>query len=265
MEIGCEPVIKIQEDLYMKKDIILKAFLILMLSAVLVMLFYAAVDLRAAQKLDLRTTCIAARDIPPRTRLKESDILEIEIPQNYLQDHTVNEKEAIIGKYTDIQGMIPAGSAFFSEMLKDEEDLPDNPTAQLKDGQSAYTLETDLARLGGTVIPGQRTDVYVTLTRRDGTTVSGALIENARVIAVKDHKGLDLDDPSSTGTPYLAILAVNREDLPYLSAAETAGEIRLFSGDNSYDDTKEAVRAADPTVREYLETLMNQNPDTMEM
>ena len=243
----------------MKKEIFGKCVLITALTAVLVLVVLKAADLRAVQLLDLRKTCIAARDIPPRTKLQAGDILEIELPQAYLQDHTVNEKEAVIGMYTDIQGKIPAGSPFYTEMLKKEEDLPDNPTAQLKEGQSAYTLETDLARLGGTVIPGQRIDIYATFTRRDGSPVSGCLMENVRVIAVKDHKGLDLDDPGSTGTPYLAILAVNRNDLPYLSAAEAAGEVRLFSSGRSYDGTKEAVMAKDNAVIEYLEMLMSQN------
>lgn len=246
----------------MKKEIVLKSVLILVLTGILVLVFCAAANLRAEQILDLQTTCIAARDIPPRTRIQAEDILELQIPHAYLQDHTLNAKEDIIGRYTDIQGKIPAGSVFFKEMLKKEEDLPDNPTAQLKEGQSAYTLETDLARLGGTVIPGQRTDIYVTMTRRDGSPISGCLIENARVIAVKDHKGLDLDDPQSTGTPYLAILAVNRDDLPYLSAAETAGEVRLFSNGRSYDSTKEAMLADDTTIKDYLEQLMNQEEDT---
>lgn len=246
----------------MKKELFIKSFLILVLTGILVLLFCAAVNLRAEQMLDLRKTCIAAKDIPPRSKIKEEDILEIEVPQAYLQDHTFNEKAEIVGKYTDIQGKIPAGSVFFEGMLKEEKDLPDNPTAQLKEGQSAYTLETDLARLGGAVVPGQRIDIYVTLTRRDGSPVSGCLVENARVIAVKDHKGLDLDDPQSTGTPYLAILAVNRGDLPYLSAAETAGEVRLFSSGRSYDSTLEAVMAKDNAVVEYLEQLMNQEEHT---
>ena len=246
----------------MKKEIILKSILVLVLTGILVLVFCPAANLRAEQILNLQTTCIAARDIPPRTKVKPEDILEVQIPMEYLQDHTLNTKEDIIGKYTDLQGKIPAGSPFFETMLKREEDLPDNPTAQLKEGQSAYTLETDLARLGGTVIPGQRTDIYVTMTRRDGSPISGCLIENARVIAVKDHKGLDLDDPQSTGTPYLAILAVNRNDLPYLSAAETAGEVRLFSNGRSYDSTKEAVMADDTKIVEYLEQLMNQDSES---
>ena len=151
-----------------------------------------------------------------------------------------------------------------NEMLKEEKDLPDNPTAQLKEGQSAYTLETDLAKLGGTILPGQKVDIYASLTDRDGSPVSGCLIENARVIAVKDHNGLDLDDPGSTGTPYLTILAVMRKDLPYLSAAETAGSVRLIASGQTYDsDAKEAVLNENSELLNYLDGIMIHEKETV--
>ena len=241
----------------MKKAIIIKSGLILIISTVFLLLFSAAVNLRAEQMLNLQKTCIAARDIPPRTKIREEDLLEEAIPGAYLLDNTVNKKEEIIGKYTDIQGKIPAGSVFFRDMLKAEEDLPDNPTAQLREGQSAYTLETDLARLGGTVLPGQKVDIYASMTDRDGSPVSGCLIENVRVIAVKDHKGLDLEDPQSSGTPYLTILAVMQKDLPYLSAAETAGSIRLIASGRTYDsDAGEAQLKSGTVLLNYLDRLM---------
>ena len=248
----------------MKKELILKSALIAVISAVLLLLFAASVNLRAEQKLNLRLTWIAARDIPPRTKIAEEDLLETEIPGAYLMDQTFTEKEDIIGKYTDIQGMIPAGSPFFREMLKEEKDLPDNPTAQLREGQSAYTLETDLAKLGGTILPGQKVDIYASMTDRDGSPVSGCLIENARVIAVKDHKGLDLDDPESTGTPYLTVLAVMRKDLPYLSAAETAGSVRLIASGQTYDsDVKEAVLNENSELLNYLDRIMIHDEETV--
>ena len=207
--------------------------------------------------MDLKTTCVAVRDIPPRTRIERSDLTEIRVPQAYLAAGTVNDPEQIIGRYTEIQGMIPAGSPFYACMLHEESELPDYPASQLRQGQAAYTLETDLARLGGTIIPGQKVDIYASLTDRDGSPVSGCLIENARVIAVKDHKDLDLDDPESSGTPYLTILAVMRRDLPYLSAAETAGSVRLIASVQTYaSDVKEARLVEDSELLSYLKRIM---------
>ena len=211
-------------------------------------------EIRLKMKLNLQVTYIAARDIPPRTRIEETDLIEIRIPNDYLLDNTYHTKAEIIGRYTEIQGMIPAGSVFYRHMLYEEEDLPDYPTLQLKEGQAAYTLETDLARLGGSIVSGQRVDIYVSIEQRQQAPITGCLLSGARVISVKDHKGLDLSDERSTGIPYLAILAVNRSDLELLSVAEQMGSVRLFSSSKSYETNVEAVLDMDSAVYAFLQT-----------
>ena len=118
----------------MNKEITLKTVGVAVSGFVLVILFFAAVELRSEQTLKLTKTYIAARDIPPRTRISEEDLIEAEIAGDYLLDQAVCDKDQIIGKYTEIQGMIPAGSVFYRSMLKDLKDLPDYPTAQLRKG-----------------------------------------------------------------------------------------------------------------------------------
>ena len=206
------------------------------------------------KKLDLRETYVAARDIPPRTRIREEDLIPVRIPADYLLDHTCSTRPEIVGKYTEIQGMIPAGSPFYRTMLKDVSELPDSAAAQLRSGQTSYTMTTDRTRLG-TVTAGQRVDIHVALNGRNGTVTTGCLIEGARVISIKDHKGLDLDDPESTGMPALIELAVSTKDVQLLTVAETAGTIRLFASDRSYDTAAEAVLKEDSEIAEALRRL----------
>ena len=237
-----------------KKQVIIKIGACLVIALLIIALNCIGFAIRLNAMLDLRPTCIAARDIPPRSLITEKDILEIKVPGAYLLEHTCSDKKEIIGKYTDIQGMIPAGSCFFEEMLYDEKELPDYPSAQLRPGQAAYTLETDLAHMGGTILPGQRLDLYVVLDRKNDTPVSGCLLENVRLLAVKDHKGLDLTDENSTGIPYLAVLAVSQKDVELLSLAEKAGEIRMFSTDNTYSTAKEAQLVVSEDMLELLKS-----------
>ena len=237
-----------------RKRVIMKAGGCLVCGVLIIVLNYVGLTIRLNDMLDLRTTCIAARDIQPRSLITEKDILEIQVPGAYLLEHTCSDKKDIIGKYTDIQGMIPAGSCFFEEMLYDEKDLPDYPSAQLRAGQAAYTLETDLARMGGTIMPGQRLDLYVVLDRKNDTPVSGCLLQNVRLLAVKDHKGLDLTDENSTGIPYLAVLAVSQKDVELLSLAEKTGEIRMFSTDNTYSTAREAELVVSDDVLQLLKS-----------
>jgi Flp pilus assembly protein CpaB len=205
----------------------------------------------------LQTTYIAAADIPPRTCISEADLVEVEIPGKYIIPYALNEKEKIIGRYTDIQGMIPAGSPFYESMVKDEEDLPDHPVLQLKKGQTAFTMETDMAKLGS-IIAGQRVDIHVSIAERDQAPVSGVLVENARVIAIRDHKGLDVNDPEGTGIPYFTEVAVDRKDLEWLTLAQSFGELRLFTSDDPYDTSQEGKLAEDSPVLAYLQGKLKQ-------
>ena len=75
----------------------------------------------------MTSSFIAKKDILPRTRIQETDIEEIKVHTSFINKNTIQNKYDIIGKYTDIQGKIPAGSFFYKTMLFDAEELPDYP------------------------------------------------------------------------------------------------------------------------------------------
>lgn len=248
----------------MKKIIIYKGLSIGILAFLLLFLTTYAFKLCVKKELRLVEAYVAARDIPPRTQINETDLLAIEVPKNMLMDYAYGEKAEIIGMYTDIQGMIPAGSLFYKNMLHHKEELPDNPTTQLRKGQAAYSLEIDLAKMGGSIVAGQRVDVYASFTEMDRNVLSGLLLENVRVLAIKDYKGLDLDDPQSTQTPYLAILAIDVEDVELLSKAEKMGDVKMVASSKTYDANLEAIRASNSDALEYLTQQANKTNQSEE-
>ncbi len=240
----------------MNRTVILKVLLIGMCTALLLTLDYLAVDLLANRKVDLAVTYTAAHEIAPRTRITESDLIEVRVPSAYLDANACQSKAEIVGKYTEIQGMIPAGSLFYKDMLYDSSQLPDHPELQLKEGQAAYNAETDLSRNGG-IVEGQRVDVYVCIKNSGNAVRTESILEHARVIAIRDHSGLPVSDPESTGIPYMITLAVRQEDLILLAIAENAGELRFFVSDESYDTSREAERTDSEFVLDLLEPQEN--------
>lgn len=236
----------------MEKNIMKKAGLCLLLSAAILTALYFLFRITVLNTVGLTQVYIASKDIPPRTRITPEYLTEISVPKAYIQDYAFASKEDIIGKYTEIQGMIPAGSLFYKRMLYDEEDLPDAPLTQLKEGETAYTMETDLANIGS-VTAGMRVDVQVSVSQKD-SYLSGCLLENVRVIAVKDHKGLSLDDPESTGIPYFTELAVKREYIDLLKTAELAGKLSLYASNAPYDTESETV-LKEGDITDYLRSI----------
>ena len=236
----------------MRQKFIGRILCISLVSAAILLVIAVGFHVRLKSQLDLKKTYIASKDIKPRTKITEADLIEISVPSSYLQDYTYVEKEDIIGKYTEIQGMIPAGSPFYKSMLFDEKDLPDNPFTQLNKGQAAYSINVDVSKLGGVLKSGQRVDIHYTFILKDETNVTGCLIQNARILSIKDHKGIDIEDEESTGTPFLAILAVDEKDVSLLSLADSMGEVKLITSSSTYDVENEATLVQDSQVYAYL-------------
>lgn len=236
----------------MKQSIFRKVLCIICAVSGILIVLAIGFHMRLEARLDLVTTYVAAKDIVPRTKITEADILSMQVPRSYLLDYTYQTKEEIIGKYTEIQGAIPAGSPFYKSMLYSEEEIPDYPSTLLNKGQAAYSMEVDITKLGGNVVSGQRVDIHFSIQNTDGTVVSGILIENARILSIQDHRGLDIQDENSSGTPYLAILAVEEEDISLLALAESLGELRLITSSKTYDSDLEAVLVEDSPALNYL-------------
>lgn len=243
----------------MKQKITFKIVLVAACVAGILIMNYVLFQIYVTEKLDLKNTYIAARDIMPRTKISEDDLIEIRIPGRYIQNLAYSSKEDIIGKYTEIQGMIPAGSPFYTSMLYKESEIPDNAAAQLKENQVSFTMEVDVASIGG-MSAGQRADIFVTVNSRSENPLTGCLLRNVRIIEIRDHKGVSLRSSESTGIPYLAELAVSSAHLELLSMAKTAGTIQLYMSADTYNTDHEAYLDENSPVTAYLINLLHPAP-----
>ena len=206
-----------------------------------------------AKTINLKTTYIAKRDIPPRSEIQTEDLTMIQVPEKYMQSYTWNEKADIVGKYTSIQGMIPKGSLFYKDMLYNEKEVRDLAITKLQEGMTIFTLETNVSSLGS-IEEGMYADVHVSISQKKDIPITGILIRHAEVISIKDHKGLSLKDEQSSKVPYFIELGINQSDIDYLSLASSLGEVRLFPSKNSYQPDKSTLEL-DSKVTEYLKIL----------
>lgn len=222
----------------MLRKTVLKCFLCVLCMFLIVMLILEMVNLSSDSKIDLTTTYIATHDIEPRTCISQDDLTEIKVPKEYLNSFVVSHKEDILGKYTDIQGKIPAGSLFYESMLCEAEDMPDIPSAQLKQGQAIFTLKQESTQLSN-LIAGMRVDILATEKQTNQTNV---VIQHARILVIEDHTGLSIEAEESTGIGYQVLLAVNIDDVTYLKELEEIANLSLRVTDETYEN-EEAIRS----------------------
>lgn len=231
------------------KKVLISCSGIILLAAVNAFLFQIMLD----RSLDLVSVYISSMPILPRTEITEEMITTITVPSAYLNENTVLNKDEIIGKWTDLQGLIPMGSMFYKSMLYDMKELPDMPSLMLKDGQAVYSMTTDLVKCAGnSLVPGQKIDIYCMVEIQRNHPIVDLLISNVRILSLKDRNGEDLESEKSRNVPYVITLALEKTQIPILTTALSVGEINLYASSSSYQNAEESCLNETSAVLEYI-------------
>ena len=211
------------------------------------------VETEVSKRLDLVEVVIAKRDLSPRTVIEESYLDTIWVPSVYVEQKAYITKDEVLGKISTSKGYIPAGSLFYKSALSNVSEVNDAVLFDLKEGQVLLALETNLVKLAAnTLIPNQIVDIYVTLEDRERNHVFSELLRGVRILGVKDHLGLDLEDPKSSGAPHVLQLAITKEALPVLQKAIDIGEVSYYASKDAYLSTSECEIVWDSDAMQLL-------------
>ena len=193
------------------------------------------VEIEVTKRLDLVEVVIAKEDISPRTVIDESHLDTLWIPSSYVDEKAYVSKHEVLGMLSTSKGFIPSGSLFYKSALFDSNEINDGVLFDLRDGQVLFAVETNLVQLAANaMIENQIIDIYVTLENRERNHVFSELLRGVRILGVKDHLGLDLDHPKSSGAPHILQLAISKEALPVLQKAIDLGDISYYASNDAY-------------------------------
>lgn len=156
---------------------------------------------------------IAKSTIQPRTQITPDMLDTISMPAISVKSNVKRLKSDILGKYTNVNVIIPAGSMFYNEALIAEKDLPNYAFTQVKDGQIPYafpvTMETTY---GNSILPGTRIDIYMKAENETNQVMVGKFLENVEVLAVKDSNGNNVfENTTANRTPATILFGVPEE------------------------------------------------------
>lgn len=193
-----------------------------------------------SNQVDMVDVYVSSTRIEARTKIKEEHLKKISMASISVGNKVYLSKKDILNKYTDIQGDIPRGSMFFKEMLYEEKELPDLPRLKLKKGQSVFSMNTDLLKMSGnSIVEDSKVDVYISSKAKyKEDAIIRKVLENVRVIDVKDKKGKNMND-SDSKTPYVVSLAINNNYIELLLKYLEEGKITIFTSNaNSKEECK---------------------------
>lgn len=156
---------------------------------------------------------VAAETIQPKTKITSDMIEFIDVAPIVLQKNVITDKAFVIGKYSNYNTVIPQGSMFYQGVVVNEDQLPDSAFVELAEGEVPYNFPVTLdSTYGNSIYPGNYIDIYMKALNENGTLMVGKLIENVKVLAVKDSQGRHVfEDSSETRTPSTLIFGLQPE------------------------------------------------------
>ncbi|MBP3765739.1 MAG: hypothetical protein J6G98_00965 [Bacilli bacterium] len=156
---------------------------------------------------------VATQTIQPRT-LIESDMVDtIQVAPIVLSENVIRTKSAVVGKYTAVNTVVPEGSMFYKNTVVTKDELPDAAFVDIEKGQIPYNFPVTMASTyGNSIYPGNYIDIYMKSYNESGELMVGRLIENVKVLAVKDSSGKNVfENSEETRVPAYIIFGLDYE------------------------------------------------------
>ena len=201
---------------------------------------------------------VANKKITPETEITQEDIQYIKVPSSMISQNVEKAGANVIGKYTNINVTVPAGSMFYTDWLVEENKLPGN-WIELLDydaGELGYYMDVNIEEtLGNSVKPNSYIDIYMKAEAEDETIMFGKLLKNVKVLVVHDSTGADVfRDAEKIGTPAKIGFAVSQDLYVLLQKASALNLELIIAPRGKTVPNEEGIVVTSATLRDYIDT-----------
>lgn len=196
-----------------------------------VLVLYVGYNMRVKSAVNPITVPYAKETIKGGTQITQDKVGTIQVPPSMLKGNVLTQQSQIIDKYARPDSIIPEGSLFYSTAVVEEAQLPASIILKYPKGYVLYNMTvTTQTTYGNSIYPENYIDIYLkAVNKLTGNEVTadadkimlGKLVENVKVLAVKDSSGqavfANLDEQR---TPAMIIFAVPEDMYILLKKAE---------------------------------------------
>lgn len=196
-------------------------------------------------------TYVASHYINQRTMISEQDLLEVEVPKDYLKDDVYINKDDILNKYVRLSCSIPKGSLFYKSCL--ETDIKDLANTLLKENEVNYDIYTSNVKINtANLAKNMYIDLYLTINSKD-KPVSDLLLSNARITGLYDSNNKPILDYDNDTRVAIISIAINADDVNVLNKAQVVGELNCVISNNAYKVNLSSLLNKKSKLFEYLD------------
>lgn len=211
---------------------------------------------------------VAKQTIQPRTEITSDMIKKIQVPSIAVDKTVLKSNTLIVGRYTNVNCVIPAGSMFYPSQVTTKENLPDSAFVEVPNGMIPYQFSVTMnTTYGNSIFPGNKIDIYMKAVEDDTNKIMvGKLLENVEILAVKDSQGRHVfEDSSDDRTPANLIFAVPSDIHILLRKAEYMGNgVVLFPvphGGTVAEEEKGDIQVSTQYLKDFINSHTVVIPD----
>ena len=178
---------------------------------------------------------VAKVTIQPKTEITADMITVIKVPKEALKGNYIDNTSSVIGKYSNVNTVIPAGSLFYKESVTTKEDLPDSSLYDVPEGETLFYLTVNmLTSYTNSILPGNYIDIYIS-TKENGKALVGKLLKDVKILAVKTSDGKNVfENSDETRVPYVIIFSLPEEQHLLLRKINAINNYSVYSGNSGF-------------------------------
>lgn len=245
------------------KQILSNKNTVTLIGAILIVLvLYVFYNIRLNQATSPIRVPYAIQTIGPRTEITKDMIGYLEISQTSMKGNVLtNPDTQIVGMYTNVNSVIPAGSLFYKSVVVRKEQLPDAFLIDIEEGHVAYNFDVSMkSTYGNSMYPGNYVDIYFKGINDDGLLMVGKLLENVKILAVKDSAGRAVfDSTTDDRAPSQIIFSVTNDIHLLLRKAEYIRNVEIILVPTNVslelkDGENAPIQVTSETIKEYIES-----------
>ena len=169
----------------------------------IILIIYIGYTMRINQEIKPVDVYYALDTIQPKTLITDDMIGVMSVPKNFIKGSYYANYSDIVGKYSNYNTMIAAGSIFYKDLLIEENNLPDAVLYDINAGERLVTFPVTMeTTYGNSIMPESLVDVYVKMVQDNGKIVYGEFFNKVKILGVKDASGNNVfESTESTKTP----------------------------------------------------------------
>ncbi len=245
------------------KNMLHKKGIISIIAAVVCIIIVAiAYNWRVNQVIKAVSVPYAVNELKAREEIKAEDVGSIKVASAMLTENVIRNNNEVVGKFVNYNTKIPKGSLFYTSAVVEWKDMPDSAWSDISDGNTVVSLPVSgLVMFRNAIYPGAVIDLYYQT--YDDKLVYGKLIENIKVIAVKDENGNHIFDKTPTQTGASAIIFSVNEDLNILlrKASYLSGTIVPVLRNSEYSNNQDGMTLVSS---QYIRALIEEQTVMLE-